>query len=225
MIDDHDERHDADSLAAGEPRGSGEDAPPLRKEPFPSTGSAADRDEELPRDKFRRSAQSRGVGAHEEEAEEQLWEGGYSPKAMVGTWVMCVVLTVAAIVAAAMFEQLPWLATLAAVVLLWVIVAVVYASRRLGVHYQLTTQRFIHQTGILSRRTDRIEVIDIDDVSYEQGPVQRMFGIGSIRIDSSDRSHPVLTMRGISAVHDVAGLIDDIRRKERRRRSLHIESV
>jgi hypothetical protein len=32
-------------------------------------------------------------------------------------------------------------------------------------------------------------------------------------------------MRGIEGVKDVAGLIDDIRRKERRRRGVHIESI
>jgi hypothetical protein len=32
-------------------------------------------------------------------------------------------------------------------------------------------------------------------------------------------------MVGIAEVKDVAGLIDDIRRKERRQRSLHIESI
>jgi membrane protein YdbS with pleckstrin-like domain len=93
------------------------------------------------------------------------------------------------------------------------------------VHYELTSQRFIHQTGILTRATDRIEVIDIDDVSFTQGPVQRMLGVGRITVTSSDRSHPLLHMIGIGDVKSVAGLIDDVRRKERRRRSLHIEAI
>lgn len=222
MIDDQDERRRAADPLAGTEAG-GPVAP--RKNEVPGTSAGAGGFSESAKERFQRHAQEHREGALAEEAEEQLWEGGYSPKAMVGTWLLCLLLTVAAIVATVMVPELPWLVTLVAIVVLWVIVAAVYAARRWGVHYQLTTQRFIHQTGLLSRRTDRIEVIDINDVSYEQGPVQRMLGIGSIRIDSSDQSHPVLSMRGISDVHRVAGLIDDIRRKERRRRSLHIESV
>jgi len=133
--------------------------------------------------------------------------------------------------------------------LIWLVGAVVYGLRRFGVHYELTSQRFIHQTGILTRDTDRIEVIDIDDVSFTQGPVQRVFGVGRITVTSSDRSHPLLHMIGrvfgvgritvtssdrshpllhmigIADVKSVAGLIDDVRRKERRRRSLHIEAI
>ena len=111
------------------------------------------------------------------------------------------------------------------IVVAWLVGAVLYGWRRFGVHYELTSQRFIHQTGILTRATDRIEVIDIDDVSFTQGPVQRMFGVGRITITSSDRSHPLLHMIGIADVKSVAGLIDDVRRKERRRRSLHIEAI
>ena len=108
---------------------------------------------------------------------------------------------------------------------MWVFGGLRYGWRRLGVHYQLTTQRFIHQTGILTRKTDRIEVIDIDDVSFTQGPVERVFGVGTIQLTGSDRTHPTLSMIGIGEVKEVAGLIDDIRHSERRRRSLHIEAI
>jgi hypothetical protein len=52
-----------------------------------------------------------------------------------------------------------------------------------------------------------------------------MFGIGTVRITSSDQSHPELSLPGIENVQAVAGQIDDARRKERRRRGLYIESV
>ncbi len=110
-------------------------------------------------------------------------------------------------------------------VLLWGGFACQLAYRKLTVKYQLTNQRFVHETGLLKRITDRIEVIDIDDVSVEQRLIERMVGVGTIKLVSSDRSHPVLMMRGIENVKDVAAKIDDLRRKERRRRGLHIESI
>jgi membrane protein YdbS with pleckstrin-like domain len=161
----------------------------------------------------------------EEETEQSLWKGGYSAKAMLVTWLILLAVSIA-LVAVSLLYQIPTMAITAGIIAaLWVIVAGVFAYRRLGFHYELTTQRFIHQVGVLSRKTDRIEVIDIDDVSFFQGPVQRILGIGTIDITGSDRTHPRLVMHGIADVKKVAGMIDDIRRKERKRRSLHIQSM
>lgn len=165
------------------------------------------------------------VSAADGDQEQSIWAGGYSPKAMIGTWILCGLISVAVLVVSLLTEWPPIMVALIAIVVLWVVAASVYGYRRLGVAYELTTQRFIHQAGLLSRRTDRIEVIDIDDVSVRQGPVQRVLGVGTIEITSSDRTHPLLKMNGIDEVKKIAGTIDDIRRKERRRRSLHIEAI
>jgi hypothetical protein len=70
-----------------------------------------------------------------------------------------------------------------------------------------------------------VEVIDIDDVSYSQGPIERLLGVGTIKLLSSDVSDPQLILRGIDDVQRVATLIDNARREERRRRGLYLESV
>lgn len=157
--------------------------------------------------------------------EQSLWTGGYSSAAMIGTWVLLsilsvVVLGISLIVA---FVTIP--IALLVVAVLWVLGGLTYGYRRLSFAYELTNQRFIHKTGLLTRRTDRIEVIDIDDVVCKQGPVERLLGVGTIEIESSDRTHPTLILAGIAEVTRVAGLIDDVRRQERRRRSVHIESI
>lgn len=156
--------------------------------------------------------------------ERSLWKGGYSPKAMYGTWFISVVVTVGTLTLVGLFasdQRNVWLIAGACLLLWWCVVIALYIYRRLGVHYELTTQRIIHQVGVLTRQTDRIEVIDIDDVSYKQGVVQRMLGVGTIQLTGSDRTHPELIMCGIDQVPEVASLIDDVRREERRRRSLH----
>ncbi len=160
-----------------------------------------------------------------DEDEELLWSGGYTPKAMVGTWIAITLASIGLLVLPFFVEPFTIGMAIAIIGLLWTLACLLYGYRRLGFHYELTTQRFIHQTGVLHRQTDRIEVIDIDDVSFTQGPVQRMLGVGKIQLTGSDRTHPDLSMIGIADVKKVSGLIDDIRRKERRRRSLHIESI
>jgi membrane protein YdbS with pleckstrin-like domain len=83
----------------------------------------------------------------------------------------------------------------------------------------------MHERGLLWRRQDRIETIDIDDVAVEQGPIARMLGVGTVRLTSSDRSTPEFLLAGIEDVRNVATMIDNARRTERRKRGLHIESI
>lgn len=175
------------------------------------------------------SAASRNVEASRS-PEKSLWKGGYSPKAMYGSWIMVVLLTVAAVVLTSMFAQgeatqTIWMVVGAVLLLMWCWTIATFLYRRVSMRYELTTERFVHQSGILLRTTDRIEVIDIDDVTYTQGIIQRMLGVGTIVVSSSDRSHPLLHLHGIDRVPEIANLIDDVRREERRRRSVHIDSV
>jgi uncharacterized membrane protein YdbT with pleckstrin-like domain len=167
------------------------------------------------------------------EPETDLWAGGYSPKAMFGTWLLSIAASAGIVALLVLFpnalgEQMSaktaWSIGIAVVIAWWVFAILSYAYRRISVRYQLTSQRFIHKHGILVRTTDRIELLDIDDVTFSQGIIQRILGVGTIKLTSSDRSHPMLNLLGIDQVDRVSGMIDDARRKERRRRSLHIEA-
>jgi uncharacterized membrane protein YdbT with pleckstrin-like domain len=93
------------------------------------------------------------------------------------------------------------------------------------VRYRLTTFRFFHETGLLSRTRNRIEVIDINDVTLNQGIIERMFGVGTVHIQSSDVTHPDIDLPGIENVRQVTDLIDNTRRAERERRGLFMENV
>ncbi len=190
----------------------------------PQATQASHHGDESAAAQFRKQVTGKRENLDDYDEEAELWSGGYSPKAMIGMWVLMAIVSLALLL-------LPLLAPVGfpiaagLILVIWLLGGLRYAWKRLGYHYQLTSQRFVHQTGVLTRQTDRIEVIDIDDVSFSQGPVQRMFGVGTIVLSSSDQSHPSLSMIGIDKVKEVAGLIDDVRRKERRQRSLHIEAI
>ena len=77
----------------------------------------------------------------------------------------------------------------------------------------------MHRRGILRQRTDRIELIDIDDVVSVQTIVDRIFDVGTVRVLSSDRSNPVLELKGMSDLRQMAEMIDGARLEERRQRS------
>ena len=173
-------------------------------------------------------SQVSGLMSTPDEQEHDLWEGGYSPKAMLGSWVAASVASVVIMLVVVVFPfaiPFAWLIAVAVVVLLWCWLGLLLVYRKLSVHYRLSSQCFVHKSGILRRVTDRIEVIDMDDVSFSQGIIERLVNVGSITIESSDRSHPRLVLLGIENVEDVSVKMDGARRKERMSRGLHIEAV
>jgi uncharacterized membrane protein YdbT with pleckstrin-like domain len=179
---------------------------------------------ETPMEKFKEIASSRMNT--QAEPEQELWRGGYSPKAMIGNWAVSFAIGLALLLIAIIWLHGFWL---------WLFVLAAFAPgayslavliyRKMSVHYLLTNQRFIHESGFFRRVTNRIEVLDMDDVSFEQSLVGRMFGVGTIRILSSDRSNPDLLLRGIENVGEISNLLDNTRRTERRKRGLHIETI
>jgi membrane protein YdbS with pleckstrin-like domain len=161
--------------------------------------------------------------------EEVLWENGISARSMFGTWLTAGVASLIGLAGAGYLystaRQLPAWIVLAAVAGLWLLLGLNFALARLGVHYKLTNQRFFFQHGILRRVVDRIEVIEIEDLAYEQGLLDRVLGTGKIKIISGDRTNPVLWLNGIDNVQEVFAMIDRARRAERMRRSVSIETI
>jgi membrane protein YdbS with pleckstrin-like domain len=176
-----------------------------------------------PRSALERAARQ---NAAEDDEEVELWAGGYSPKAMIG-WALGAGLVSLGLVVSGVFLPTPltWFVIAGVIVLIWSWLGLVLAYRRLSVSYRLTNQRLVHKCGILRRYSDRIEAIDMDDISYDQGLVERLLDVGTVRIKSSDRTHPDICLRGIDQVHEVAARLDAARRKERIRRGLHVEAI
>ena len=163
----------------------------------------------------------------EDEPEKELWQGGYSPRALIGGWFITSLITVILLVGAiwANFGRTLWYIVVFAILASWLYLLLVLAYRRSSVRYLLTNQRFVHEKGFLRRVTDRVDVITIDDITFTQGVLERLVGVGTIMLISSDRTHPKLIMPGIENVKEAADIIDNARRSERRRRGLHIEQV
>jgi len=181
-----------------------------------STATAA------PADKLRQRT------ATPDEPETKLWSGGFSPKAMIGYWLLAALFTVGGIIAGVFFgpgAPEVWLLVGLLSVALWGGLALYYLYLRYGMSYELTSQRLVHKVGLLSQTTNRIEVIDIDDVSTYQTFIERLLGVGTIKILSTDTSDPLLLLRGIDDAKRIANMIDNVRRDERRRRGMYIETV
>lgn len=186
------------------------------------SAAAVDSASRTPAELFNHAANGRP-----DEPEQEIWRGGYSPKAMIGAWIASGLVSVLFLAGGIFWARsgTAWGILAALIVLPWLYNAAVLGYRRFSVRYVLTTQRFIHESGLLRRVNDRIEVLDMDDISFEQGAIERLVGVGTIRIVSSDRSHPDLTLPGIENIQGVSELFDNARRAERRRRGVHIEQI
>jgi hypothetical protein len=162
-----------------------------------------------------------------DQPEQELWRGGYSSKAMFGAWAACGLASVLLLIGGIMWARTVkwWLALVVLMFLPWIYCAAVLCLRRLSVRYVLTTRRFIHEHGILRRINDRIELLDMDDITFEQRLWERLTDVGTIRIASHDRTDPELILPGIENVKEVAAVMDNARLAERRRRGLHVEQI
>ncbi len=177
-----------------------------------------------PADAFNQAA---AASRQSQPAETELWRGGYSAKAMNGAWIISGLISLVLLIAGILWASTAahWLIVLLAMFLPWLYYAAVLSYRWMSVRYLLTSQRFLHEHGILRRVHDRIELLDIDDISSEQGLLERLFGVGTIRIVSHDRSDPDLSLPGIENVREVTSQFDNARLAERRRRGLHVEQI
>lgn len=164
-----------------------------------------------------------------DDPEQELWQATYSPKAAVPSFALAglasAVVVIGVLIILGLLTATHWLWLLLAIVLVFGGLGIRLWLTRLSTAYRLTTQRLVHEVGLLRRVTNRLEVIDIDDVTIEQGLIDRFLGIGTIKLTSSDRTHPVLQLRGVDNVRVVADQFDHARRTERVRRGLHIEAV
>jgi membrane protein YdbS with pleckstrin-like domain len=152
--------------------------------------------------------------------EQEVWSGSYSPKAMTGPFIGAGLLILISFIAASIIGPLGLIgAGLGALLVAYLGLVLLY--RQMTVQYRLTSQRLLRTSGILSRTDDRILVVEIDDVTVQQGLFERMFNVGTIVLDTRDDTTPVMRMGGIKNPRQVADFIDEARRAERTRRGLY----
>jgi membrane protein YdbS with pleckstrin-like domain len=171
-------------------------------------------------------------GTAHDVSEQDLWSGAYSPKAMAGAFICATLLAIAGMVAASFAGPAGWTAVAIGALVVFGYLGLQLLYRHMSVRYRLTTQRLLREIGILSRTDDRILVVDIDDIKVEQGPIERLFNLGTIVLVVKDESTKdeiqevdgkgVMKMIGIENPRHVADLIDEARRAERSRRGVYM---
>lgn len=75
--------------------------------------------------------------------------------------------------------------------------------------YEVTTQRINKRFGILNKDYSMLELYRVRDYRVQQPFLIRIFGLGNIILETSDRSHPRFVL---PAIRDTNNLIEKLRR-------------
>ncbi len=145
-------------------------------------------------------------------AERDLWHGRQSWKTMypmLGLWLLALIGVVVLIIVYPNLRSWWWFAGLG--VLLLVLVART-GWRVVSTSYRITTQRMFIRRGVFSQSVDQTELLRVDDVTMRQSLLQRVLGIGNVKVSSSDRSDANVELVSIA---EPAKVVEFIRRHTR----------
>jgi uncharacterized membrane protein YdbT with pleckstrin-like domain len=81
--------------------------------------------------------------------------------------------------------------------------------------YEITTERIRVSSGILTRRTDDLELYRVEDITLVEPLSLRLFGLGNLELTTNDTSTPRLVL---PALRGVKLLREDLRRAVEERR-------
>ena len=116
--------------------------------------------------------------------EETIWSGSPSQIVNLGTFIFC---TLTVILLPIAFWK-------------WLVIK--------NTKYELTNQRLKISRGVLNKRRDDLELYRIKDYIIQEPLFLRLFSLGNLRLETSDKSNKILTIR---AVPNTIELKDTIR--------------
>jgi uncharacterized membrane protein YdbT with pleckstrin-like domain len=136
--------------------------------------------------------------------EKLLFKGHPSPFINFGAFLLYGVLLIGGAVGAALVSA--WLWVLAGVALVAMLIQWLVIRCRV---YEVTTERLRLTTGILTRRTDEMELYRVQDVTLIEPLTARLLGLGTIRLATMDPSTPNLDLEYIRGARE---LREDLRK-------------
>lgn len=94
----------------------------------------------------------------------------------------------------------------------------------LGLRYRLTSQRLFIERGILARTIDQTELLRVDDVRVYKSVWDRLFGLGSVGIISTDATDREILLVGVRGPDAVGEAIRQ-RMRKLRQKSVFVETL
>jgi len=158
-------------------------------------------------------------------AEQPLWQGRTDIRHFGGSILLFAIAAFALFIAALIWLPQGWgLGCFVLIVIAALLGTARIALRILSTRYRLTTERLFIDRGILRQTIDQVELIRVDDIRVSKSVPDRLFGLGSIDVLSTDFTDQKIPVDGIADADHVAELIRSHMRTARRK-SLFIENL
>ena len=81
--------------------------------------------------------------------------------------------------------------------------------------YSLTKEKLVIDTGFISRKEDEIRLYRILDISLNRPLHQRIWGLGTIRLNTADKTSPEVEIKRIKNAKQVKEMLSDMVERER----------
>ena len=94
-----------------------------------------------------------------------------------------------------------------------------------SIRYRLTTQRLFVQRGLIGKHIEEVELFRVKDVTVTQGALQRLLGVGTVIVLSSDDTAPRLELAGICDPVKVKETLRTTFRTARQREGMHMAEL
>lgn len=88
--------------------------------------------------------------------------------------------------------------------------------------YELTEQKLLINTGLLSVKEEEIRLYRFVDVTLHQTLLQRIFGVGNLHCETTDRSSGDFVIELIKRPREVKELLSEAVEKERDRKKVSV---
>jgi membrane protein YdbS with pleckstrin-like domain len=74
-------------------------------------------------------------------------------------------------------------------------------------HYRITNQRLVIESGVLAKQIEEIDMRTVADLEFRQGLVERLLGVGTVTVVSSDRTTDRVRLVGLERPRELRELI------------------
>ncbi len=91
--------------------------------------------------------------------------------------------------------------------------------------YALSEDRLFLSVGFLSIKDEEVLLYRVRDITTRRSLWQRIFGVGSVTILSSDRTQPSITLKNIKRPMEIKELIHECVEEMKRRRRMRVGEV
>lgn len=91
--------------------------------------------------------------------------------------------------------------------------------------YSITEDRLFRETGLLNLREEELLLYRVRDLTLTRSLWQRIFGVGTITVTSSDRTTPSLEIKNIKKSKDIKELIHSKVEEAKRMKSMRTTEI